>query len=56
MKTFKVAVENEYHLYKIGTVVKPLFPWGHYSDSYAWYVDEEGVKQLMRREELEEVV
>jgi hypothetical protein len=56
MKTYTVAVESQNHEYKLGTIVKPVFPWVHLSDSYEWYVDEEGMMQLMHREELEEVV
>jgi hypothetical protein len=55
MKTYIVAVESGYHAYKLGTVVQPLFPWPHIAGSFAWYVDDEGVKQLLSRDEIEEV-
>jgi hypothetical protein len=54
MKTYIVTAENVYHMYKLGTVVKPKFPWPHVTGSFAWYVDEAGVEQLLSRDEIVE--
>jgi hypothetical protein len=54
MKTYIVTAENVYHMYKLGTVVKPKFPWPHVTGSFAWYVDEAGVEQLLSRNEIVE--
>jgi hypothetical protein len=55
MKTYIVVEESGFHLYKLGTVVKPVFPWPHVVDAFAWYVDEAGVEQLLSRDEIVEV-
>jgi hypothetical protein len=52
--THRVIVENDEHEYALGTLVKRTFSFGE-SVAYAWYVDEEGMCQIMNITELEGV-
>lgn len=51
--THRVIAEHDDHLYELGTPVK-LF-WSYGPVEYAWYVDEEGIAQIMNSNELEVV-
>jgi hypothetical protein len=54
MKSYRVVVEHDDHLYKIGTIVKVAYSYGPVE--YCWYVDDEGTWQILHRSEIEEVV
>jgi hypothetical protein len=51
--THRVIVENEDHEYALNTLVK--LSWSYGSAKYAWYVDNDGMWQIMHESELEAV-
>jgi hypothetical protein len=62
VKSYKVVVEHDDHLYKIGTIVKMIYSYGSVEyawfspPTWGWYVDDEGIWQILHRDEIEEIV